>query len=414
MPGISLITIGNELLRGRIVNTNATEAAKILRKYGFSLNRVVSISDTREAILHTVEQELADHEIVILSGGLGPTRDDITKHTLLEWSNSEWVWDKGTLEFLEKRYERRKRAFTELTRQQAKVPSACEVIHNPNGTAPGMMFRHKGRMLFSFPGVPFEMLYLLEHGAVPKIREAFPASFYKSGVIRVADIPESAVAERLDELEHDFPGGMSLAYLPRHDGLWLELSIQRPAEEEAIAQQILEEELAKMANIMQDKVYAKGDHPITEEMRRLFTQNNLTLGVAESLTGGNVSAKLVEVSGASNYYKGSVTAYAVSAKEKILGVPAELIEKYGVVSAEVAKEMAIGVRKLLQTDIGLGTTGFAQDSGEVKAHAFLGFADQSHADSKEVRLVYDRKVNIERCSNYLIQWCLKKVRETLD
>ena len=169
-----------------------------------------------------------------------------------------------------------------------------------------------------------------------------------------------------------------------------------------------------MTDIMQDKVYAKGDHPITEEMRRLFTQNNLSLAVAESLTGGNVSAKLVEVSGASNYYQGSVTAYAVSAKEKILGVPSELIEKYGVVSAEVAKEMAIGVRKLFQTDIGLGTTGFAEDSGEVKAHAFLGFADPSHADSKEVRLVYDRKVNIERCSNYLIQWCLKKVRETLD
>ncbi|MEM8891761.1 MAG: nicotinamide-nucleotide amidohydrolase family protein [Bacteroidota bacterium] len=414
MPGISLITIGNELLRGRIVNTNATEAAKILRKYGFSLNRVVSISDTREAILHTVEQEIAEHEIVILSGGLGPTRDDITKHTLLEWSNSEWVWHKETQEFLEQRFQLRKRAPTDLTRQQARVPSACEVIHNPNGTAPGMLFRHKGHMLFSFPGVPFEMLHLIEYGAVPKIREAFPASFYKSGVIRVADIPESAAAGRLDEWEHELPGGMSLAYLPRHDGLWLELSIQRPAEEAEIAQQILEEELNKMANIMQDKVYAKGDHPITEEMRRLFTQNNLTLGVAESLTGGNVSAKLVEVSGASNYYKGSVTAYAVSAKEKILGVPSELIDKYGVVSAEVAKEMAIGVRKLLQTDIGLGTTGFAQDSGEVTAHAFLGFADHNHADSKEVRLVYNRRVNIERCSNYLIQWCLKKVRETLD
>lgn len=414
MQSISLITIGNELLRGRIVNTNAAKAGQILRKNGYSLTRTLSISDTKEAILQAVQDELEVSELVILSGGLGPTKDDITKHTLLEWSGSKWVWHQPTLDFLEERYAQRKRALTELTRKQALVPSQCEVIHNPNGTAPGMLFQKDSRLLFSLPGVPFEMLYLLEHEVVPRAKAIYPSAVFRSKVIRVSDIPESGAAQRLEELEESLPPEFQLSYLPRHDGLWLELSVQLPAGKEKEADSLLASYADKLEKVMEDKVYAVGDHPIAAELSQLLRKNKLSLALAESLTGGTVSAKIVEISGVSSFYKGSVTAYDVQVKIDVLGVSADLIKKHGVVSAEVAMAMAVGVKKLLKADIGLGTTGIAEDDGDIKAHAFLGFAQNSSSDAREVRLLYNRKVNIERCSNYLLQWCLKKVRESLD
>ncbi|MEM6804939.1 MAG: nicotinamide-nucleotide amidohydrolase family protein [Bacteroidota bacterium] len=414
MPKISFITIGNELLRGRIVNTNATEVGKILRKKGYTLDRVLSVADTQEAILAAVEAELKSHDVVLLSGGLGPTKDDVTKHSLKEWSNSEWVWHQPTLDFLEKRYASRKRALTELSRQQARVPSACEVIHNPNGTAPGMLFKRGEKLLFSMPGVPFELLHLVEHEVIERIQKLYPQSAFRSAVIRVADIPESRAAERLENFEATIPNGMLLSYLPRHDGLWLELSFQLPDSQLGEIDLIFGEKIEELYALMKDKAYTRGDKPISEVVKEAFMERGLTLAVAESLTGGNVSGKLVKISGASTYYKGSVTAYAVQAKEEILQVPKEQIVKYGVVSAEVAKAMAIGVRKLMHADIGLGTTGYAESDEGIQAHAFLGYADNKHSDAKEVRLMYKREVNIERCSNYLLQWCLKKLRETLD
>lgn len=414
MLSISLITIGNELLRGRIVNTNAAKAGQLLRKNGYSLTRTLSISDTKEAILDAVEAELKISQVVILSGGLGPTKDDITKHTLAEWSESEWIWHQPTLDFLEERYTQRKRSLTELTRKQALVPSKCEVIHNPNGTAPGMQFSSGKHILFSLPGVPFEMLHLLEYEVIPRAKSAFPSAVFRSKVIRVSDIPESGAAHRLEALEDTFPDNVQLSYLPRHDGLWLELSVNLAQGKETEAEALLEKNAEKIENLMWDKIYAEGDHPIAEELARVMKEKKLSLAVAESLTGGSVSAKIVEISGASSFYKGSITAYDVQVKMDVLGVPPDLIEKNGVVSAEVAEAMAIGVKKLLKADIGLGTTGLAEDDGEIKAHAFLGFAHNSSSDAREVRLLYSRKVNIERCSNNLIQWCLKKVRESLD
>lgn len=402
------------MLRGRIVNTNATEVGKILRKKGFSLDRVLSVADTQEAILDAVEAEMKSHDIVLISGGLGPTKDDVTKHSLKEWSKSEWVWHQPTVDFLEKRYASRKRALTELSRQQARVPSASEVLHNPNGTAPAMLFRQGQKLLFSMPGVPFELLYLVEHEVIKRIQDLYPQSAFRSAVVRVADIPESRAAERLEDFEASFPQGMLLSYLPRHDGLWLELSLQLPNSRISEIDMIFGEKIEELYDIMKDKAYALGDKPISEVVKDAFVERGLTLAVAESLTGGNVSGKLVEVSGASNYYQGSVTAYAVQAKREILQVPKEQIEKYGVVSAEVAKAMAIGVRELLHADIGLGTTGYAESDENIQAHAFLGYADHMHSDAKEVRLMYKRAINIERCSNYLLQWCLKKLRETLD
>lgn len=415
MATLSLITIGDELLKGRTVNTNASHTGEMLRNNGYSLSRVVTISDQRKAIRSTLEEELLRSDVILISGGLGPTKDDITKFTLAEIFQSELVVHPPTLSFLEERYKRRNRQLTELTRRQAWVPAGCEVIHNSKGTAPGMLFRSGEKLIFSMPGVPFEMLHMLEYEIIPIIKATFPQDVFLHEIIRLANIPESVAAKRMESVEESLPPEVNVAYLPRHDGLWLELSIQMPQDKENEANKLLKSASELVADHLKDKVYARGGQPLAKEVADLFgKQPGLTLAVAESLTGGRIAAKIVEIPGASSFFKGSVTAYASSVKLEVLKVPQQVIDDHTVVSREVAEAMAEGVRKLLNADIGLSTTGLAEKDRNQQPNAWLGYSDKHGNEAIHVEFLHGREVNIERAANYTLQLCLKKVRDSFE
>ncbi|MEZ4828382.1 MAG: CinA family nicotinamide mononucleotide deamidase-related protein [Bacteroidia bacterium] len=414
MTKVSMITIGTELLKGRIVNTNASDAGLLLRNNGYTLDRVIAIADTKEAIRDTILSELSASDIVLVSGGLGPTKDDITKHTLAEIFDSRLVEHKPTLDFLENRYASRQRTMTRLTRLQAMVPEVCEVVPNTQGTAPGMMFNQNGKLLFSMPGVPFEMLHMLEFGVIPLMKTYFPTKAFLHRTVRITGVPESVAAERMEAIEPEIPPHIEIAYLPRHDGLWLELFTHAAASDRSQAETELDKSARLVSDLFSHEVYALGEKPLPAEVADLFHAKDLTLAVAESLTGGAIAAQIVSVSGASKFFRGSVTAYATPVKIQVLTIPGDMIERHGVVSEAVAIAMAEGVRKLMGADVGIATTGFAEPDGENKPHAWLGYSDRFGVDAAHIEFIYKRNVNIERAAGDALKLCLKNVRTRFE
>lgn len=410
MATISLVTIGSELLKGRIVNTNASQIGHMLRQSGYSLERTVVIPDTRNAIRDTILYEMERHDIVLTSGGLGPTQDDITKQVLAELFDSEPVLHEPTLEHVKNIFEKRGRQVTPRNLQQAYVPSACEAIFNPKGTAPGMLFRKAGKMLLCMPGVPFEMLYMLEHEGLPRIKADFPLGYYAHKILRINFIPESDAADRIAAIEETLPRQVDIAYLPRIDGIWLELSVSRNYEaEKQAAQADLEIASNALFELFKDKFYTWGEDKLEVILSRSLTESGLSLAIAESMTGGQIAATLVSVSGASAFFKGSVTAYAVEIKTSLLNVPMQAIEDNGVVSEQVALAMAEGVRKLFQADIGLATTGRAEKEGEILPEVWIGYSDTQGIASRHISLFNDRSVNISRATQFALLLCLQQL-----
>lgn len=414
MPSISYISIGTELLKGRIVNTNAAAIGAMLRQHGYALNRVVAIGDTRQAIAETIEAELATHDVVLVSGGLGPTLDDITKQTLAELFGMKLVEHAPTTEHLRRGYEKLGRELTERNARQAWVPDGCEVITNWHGTAPGMLFRRGGKLLFSGPGVPFELLKMVENGWLPELKAAFPIGTYIHRIVRLFDVAESDVADRLAPVEATFPAEVDIAYLPRMDGLWLEFSVNGDFSAETAAA-MLEETVAKVKPVFGGRVYAEGSEPMEVLLGKLLKEKGLTIAVAESLTGGSLSARIVSVSGASHYYRGGVTAYSAEIKTSLLGISPEILEKEGVVSETVARLMAERVRELLGADIGIGTTGMAEVSNPTlqgdAPHAWIGYADSQRSYAEFRRFFYrDRALAIDRVVNTALYFALRENR----
>ncbi|WNJ21152.1 CinA family nicotinamide mononucleotide deamidase-related protein [Pontibacter sp. G13] len=413
MIQISLITIGNELLKGRIVNTNASDIGEKLRSEGFTLHRVVTIADDATSIAQTVQQEMETHDVVLMSGGLGPTKDDITKKTLATLFDYPMVMHGPTLAFLEKRYQERGKTITKLSKEQALVPEGCEVIPNAMGTAPGMAFEGWNSRLYVMPGVPFEMRYMVEHEVIPDIQKRFAQTSFHTSVLRLGDLPESVAAEQMETIEAELPESLQVAYLPRHDGLWIELGMISENGTMKQVDQQLEQAKARIGTLFDEHLFTLGAHPVAQEIKDLCIEQNWSFSVAESLTGGKLSALMVEISGVSDIYRGSVTAYQVQIKEQLLSVPAELIEAHSVVSSEVSVAMAEGVRKLLGADFGLATTGYAEASGDELPHAWIGFSGSQLTDSYRINLYHDRSTNTTRTAHRALVFALKKLKSLL-
>jgi nicotinamide-nucleotide amidase len=414
MSDISLVTIGSELLRGRIVNTNATTIGQLLRKAGFALSRNVSIPDTEAAIRRTLQQEMKHARVVLVSGGLGPTKDDITKQCLANLFDSPLQLHEPTLRYLEERYQQRNRSFSERNRAQALVPASCEVLPNPKGTAPGMLFRKDGCLLISMPGVPFELFFMLEQEVIPRLREHLAADVFQQKVIRIRRVPESEAAVRVEAFEASLSPQIEISYLPRRDGLWLEFGIRGKEEEQGEMVQALEQAEALTRLHFGDQVYAVGTEPLPALLGQDLKRRGLRIAVAESLTGGLVAAEMVSVSGSSDYFQGSVTAYATEIKSSVLGIDPSLIKEAGVVSEPVAIAMAERVRKLLGADIGLATTGLAEREADPKrpAQAWLGYADGKQSKARWEELFLDRNENRIRAANLAMIFALQEVNES--
>lgn len=409
---ISFITIGTELLKGTIINTNAARAGQLLREHGYALHRVVSIADDAADITATVREELTHSDVVLVSGGLGPTKDDITKFTLAEvFGATDYVWHQPTLDHLEARYRSRGRTLNELTRLQALVPDVCEVVPNRMGTAPGMCFWQGEKQLYAMPGVPFEMLTILAEEIIPQLKRAFPTDAIATQFLRINGLGESDAALRMEPIEGKLPPEVSLAYLPRVDGIWLEISARLPADQQARADNVVGLAADQIFTLFRNETYTRETLPLPQLVQNAYREKGLTLAVAESLTGGQVAATLVSVAGASNFFKGSVTTYFTQIKTEVLSVPEELIDAYGVVSEPVAKAMAEGVRERLQADVGLATTGLAEADGDTPPHAWIAYADRQCTEARHLTLIYDRPNNLERVTNQVLIFALQKVRE---
>jgi nicotinamide-nucleotide amidase len=398
----SICTIGDEILIGQVVDTNSSRLAVALEEAGIRVTRMLSIGDDRDEILNNLRNELTVNDIVITTGGLGPTKDDITKGVLAELSGSTgYVENQEQLAIIEEILHGRGLDILPINRAQALVPDRCEVIPNRKGTAPVMVFRFPedsyNATLFALPGVPFEAV-----GAIPSVMEDIRAHYPLEDIlhrsIMVFGIAESALSELIAPWEDHLPKDMHLAYLPNPlTGIRLRLSIYGGKREEQNERE--EEQLVHLKETLGDKVYSEQDDTLEATIGRLLKASGKTLSVAESCTGGEISHLITSVPGSSAYYLGSVTSYAVSVKERVLGVPAETVERFGVLSGEVAAAMAEGVRRVTGSDYAVSTTGLAGPDGDAfnpVGTVWIGVAGPRGTKTAKRLFKNDRKRNIER------------------
>lgn len=401
MINASVVTIGDEILIGQVLDTNSRQLARALEEIGIHVVRMLSIGDKKEEIAETLLSELSRSQVVITTGGLGPTKDDITKAVLAQISGSRgYVRHPGQMQKVVEILHGRGLDLLPINEKQADVPDRAEVIVNQLGTAPIMVFRNmpgSGNTLYSLPGVPHEAV-----GAIPAIlddlRSHQPLSRILHRSVMVYGMAESALSEKLAPWEDALPADMHLAYLPDTlTGIRLRLSCYGDAAGDE--KERLEAQLSQLKALLGPLMYADEDTDLETTIGRILKERGLTLSCAESCTGGEIAHLITSVAGSSQYFLGSVTSYAVSVKEQVLGVPSQVIKECGVVSSEVAAAMAEGVRRLTGSDYAVATTGLAGPSGdEFNPVGTVWIGAAGPRGTKTVRFVYknDRKRNIER------------------
>jgi len=355
-----IITIGDEILIGQIVDSNSAFISKELNKIGVSVYQITSIQDDREHILKSLKEAGERSSVVIITGGLGPTKDDVTKHTLCEFFEDELVRDNAVLSHIEELFKKYiTTPISDLNREQAMVPSKSTVLHNEFGTAPGIWMK-KGKTAFiSLPGVPYEMKGLMIKSVLPKIIKEYHRPHIVHKTIMTYGLGESAIAEKLEDWENNLPSFIKFAYLPNIGRVRLRLSAKGEDKEALLVG--IEEQVKKLYPLIGDIIYGEEeeDGNVEKQIGTLLTNKKMTLATAESFTGGSIAEHITAVPGASNYFKGSMVCYATAVKVNVLGVPQELIDKYSVVSEEVAIAMANNVKSKLGTDFAIATTGNA-------------------------------------------------------
>ncbi|MBR1490743.1 MAG: CinA family nicotinamide mononucleotide deamidase-related protein [Bacteroidales bacterium] len=416
----SICTIGNEILIGQIVDTNSSRLAAALEEAGIRVTRMLSIGDDRDEILNNLRNELTQSDIVITTGGLGPTKDDITKGVLADLSGSTgFVEHAGQLAIIHDILHSRGLDMLAINRAQALVPDRCEVIENRLGTAPIMVFRFPedsfGATLYALPGVPFEAV-----GAIPDVMQDIRAHYPLEPILHhslmVYGLAESALSELIAPWEDALPADMHLAYLPHPlTGIRLRLSIYGGSREDQ--EKRVEEQILRLKEILGNKVYSDQDDTLEATVGRLLKAAGKTLSAAESCTGGEISHLITSVPGSSAYYLGSVTSYAVSVKEHVLGVPAETVETAGVVSSEVAGAMAEGVRKVTGSDYAVSTTGLAGPDGDAfnpVGTVWIGVAGPKGTKTLKKQFRHDRKRNIQRFAAEALNFLRLTILEDLS
>lgn len=356
-----IITIGDEILIGQIVDTNSAWIAEQCNLNGIEIYQITSVHDDHNHIIEALQKAEEKVDLVIITGGLGPTKDDITKNTLCEYFNTKLIFHEPTFEHIKNRFEKRNIDINKLNRDQALVPENCTVLFNKTGTAPGMWFERNDTIFVSVPGVPFEMMYLVENELFPRLVNSGKTRAIYHKTILTQGIPESMLAMKIEHWENALPANVKLAYLPSPMAVRLRLSAKGNNKPEL--EKLVEAEVIKLQQIIPENIYGYNQETMAEVIGRVLQQNGKTLAVAESCTGGFISHLITAVAGCSAYYKGSVTAYSNEIKEKILGVKTESIFEHGAVSEQVAKEMAIGVKTVLNTDFAVATTGIAGPDG---------------------------------------------------
>ena len=408
-----IITIGDEILIGQIIDTNSAYIAKELNKIGVSIHQITSIEDEWNHILTTLDEAQKRADIVIITGGLGPTKDDITKKCLCEFFNDTLVKDEEVLAHIEELFEKYiDTPISDLNRMQALVPSKAEVLKNSYGTAPGMWLKKDNTVFVSMPGVPYEMKALMQDEVIPRIRKRFKRPFILHKTVLTFGMGESAIAEKIESWEEALPAHIRLAYLPNLGKVRLRLSTK--GSDPKIMEQEVDDQIASLSQIIGDIIKGvEEEDPIEVQIGNLLKEKNASLATAESFTGGRLASIFTKNAGSSAFFKGSVVAYATEAKVNILGVSQELIDQYSVVSNEVACEMARKVKALYQTDYAIATTGNAGpskgDSDADVGTVFLAIATPDHVFAREFNFGNHRDKVVGKAVNKCMELVLEEI-----
>lgn len=397
---VDIITIGDEILIGQIVDTNSSFIAKELNKIGFSIAHMVSVADRKEEIQLALEESFNKSNLILITGGLGPTKDDITKNVLSDFFEMHLVFDPSVFTDVENIISHRTNAMNDLNRKQAYVPDGCTVIHNKVGTAPAMWFEKHNHIVVSMPGVPQEMKWLMENEILERLKNYYktPAIIHEN--IIVCGYPESVLAEKIEDWEDKLPDFISLAYLPNLSFVKLRLSGILAHKQEL--KEVMSQQIEKLTALLGDAIFAYEDTPMEVLIGRWLKEKNKTLSVAESCTGGNMAHLITSVSGSSDYFCGGVVAYSNQIKQSVLGVPVNLLEKYGAVSQQVVESMAQNVMNLMHTDFGVATSGIAGPFGGTEEKpvgtVWICVCSKDEIKSKCFRFGNIRERNIERAT----------------
>ena len=408
----TIITIGDEILIGQILDTNSRYLSQQLNAAGIVVRERTSIGDSADQITETLDRAIAQSDVVIITGGLGPTKDDITKHTLARYFHSEMRYDEREAEHIRTMLERRGIEFNALNRGQAMVPECCTVLHNAHGTAPGMWFETEGKVIVSLPGVPFEMVHLIEDEVMPRLKECFSLRQIVHRTLITSGIAESILAERIAVWEDALPEELHLAYLPAPNIVRLRLSAYEV--DEWSAGRTIEREFEKLRTIIPDNIVGYEDATVEQLVHNLLTERGQTLAVAESCTGGRIASLFTAQAGSSAYFMCGAVTYSNHSKCDILGVDESAIAQFGAVSEQVACQMAEGVRRVGRADYGISTTGIAGPSGgsaeKPVGTVWIGISTPQRTFAIRRDCGTDRGQIISRASAYAISMLYNEIK----
>lgn len=379
-----IITIGDELLVGQVVNTNAAWMAQQLHLAGIGVSRIVAVGDTAQEITAALNEAMARADVILMTGGLGPTKDDITKTTLCRFFNTRLVFHEPTYLKIKQFFDARGYQVTERNRLQAEIPEACTPVPNDAGTAAGMWFEHHGKVIVSMPGVPFEMQAMMENHILPKLAAQENGSIVVHRTVLTYGIGESFLNDMIAEWEDNLPENIKLAYLPQPGIVRLRLTGSGNVRQQVVDQ--ISDRIQALQKLIPEAIFGYDNETMEEVTGRLLMQKKKTVSTAESCTGGYLAHLITSIPGSSEYYPGSIIAYANSMKQELLGVKAETLEKFGAVSEETVTEMASGARWRFNTDYALAISGIAgPDGGTADKPVGTVWIALAHPDGTETK-----------------------------
>ncbi len=405
-----ILTIGDELLIGQTIDTNSAWMATALNHAGIAVRRRVAVGDDWDAIWTALTEEGKSSDIVLITGGLGPTSDDITKPLLCSFFGGEMITDKGALDNVVEIFSKKlNRPLLERNLKQADVPDNCRVIPNKRGTAPGMWFEKEGTIYVSMPGVPHEMKGMMTDDVIPELKKRFDVSPVQHRTLLTAGIGESFLAERLLDFEAALPKGIKLAYLPNYGMVRLRLTAAGAKDVEAM----IDHQFEQLKSLVKEHLVIDQDLTLQETVAQMLLTKNKTLAIAESCTGGYISHLFTLLPGSSAYYLGGIVSYSNALKIDLLGVDPAIIEQFGAVSIETVSQMADGIRKKTGADFSIATSGIMGPSGETaqKQIGFVcvAFSSKEHTSTTTFQFRFDRQRNIELTAAHALDFLRKNM-----
>jgi nicotinamide-nucleotide amidase len=411
----AIITVGDEILIGQITDTNSAWLASKLNLLGIKVDEIISVSDSPGHIVESLSRYIGKKDLILITGGLGPTKDDLTKKTLSEYFGMELKLRPEVLKHIENLFSTRSIRISESNRLQAMLPENCKVLHNPSGTAAGMWFEKEGSVIISLPGVPYELMDIYSQSLLPELQKIKKGSIIVHRTIMTQGVPESILSDRISSWEDALPANIKLAYLPKPGLVRLRLSATGDSADEL--NELLEVEISKLLKIIDKDVFSTVDMPIERVIAGLLTQRSQSISTAESCTGGTIASMITSVPGSSKYFKGGIIAYDNDVKTGILKVKQESLSDHGAVSQKVVEEMAISVREILNTDFSIATSGIAgPDGGTAEKQVgtvWIAVSSGEKTISRKFLFGEHRGRNIEKASQTALNM-LRKMILALD